>query len=61
MLSNLESQLKQQGASDKIDDVLKEIALVHKGERGKRGFFGKAPSGVWIHVAEELARPCDEV
>lgn len=30
MLSNLESQLKQQGASDKIDDVLKEIALVHK-------------------------------
>ncbi len=30
MLSNLESQLKQQGASDKIDDVLKEITLVHK-------------------------------
>ena len=30
MLSNLESQLKQQGALDKIDDVLKEIALVHK-------------------------------
>ena len=30
MLSNLESQLKQQGASDKIDDVLKELPLVQK-------------------------------
>ena len=30
MLSNLESQLKEQGASDKMDDVLKEIALVQK-------------------------------
>jgi oxaloacetate decarboxylase alpha subunit len=30
MLSNLESQLKEQGASDKIDDVLKEIAVVQK-------------------------------
>ncbi len=30
MLSNLESQLKEQGASDKIDAVLKEIALVQK-------------------------------
>ena len=30
MLSNLENQLKEQGASDKIDDVLKEITLVHK-------------------------------
>jgi oxaloacetate decarboxylase alpha subunit len=30
MLSNLESQLKEQGAQDKIDDVLKEIALVQK-------------------------------
>lgn len=30
MLSNLENQLKQQGASDKIDDVLKEIPLVQK-------------------------------
>ena len=30
MLSNLESQLKEQGASDKIDDVLKEIAIVQK-------------------------------
>ncbi|MCL2185922.1 MAG: sodium-extruding oxaloacetate decarboxylase subunit alpha [Treponema sp.] len=30
MLSNLESQLKDQGASDKIDDVLKEIAVVQK-------------------------------
>ena len=30
MLSNLESQLKQQGAADKIDDVLKEIPLVQK-------------------------------
>jgi oxaloacetate decarboxylase alpha subunit len=28
MLSNLESQLKEQGASDKIDAVLKEIAVV---------------------------------
>ncbi|MBR5867328.1 MAG: pyruvate carboxylase subunit B, partial [Spirochaetaceae bacterium] len=28
MLSNLENQLKEQGASDKIDDVLKEIAVV---------------------------------
>ena len=32
MLSNLENQLKQQGASDKIDDVLKEIPLVQKDE-----------------------------
>ena len=30
MLSNLESQLKQQGASDKIDAVLKELPLVQK-------------------------------
>ncbi|MDR2808852.1 MAG: sodium-extruding oxaloacetate decarboxylase subunit alpha [Spirochaetaceae bacterium] len=30
MLSNLESQLKQQGASNKMDDVLKEIAVVQK-------------------------------
>ncbi|ULQ60192.1 sodium-extruding oxaloacetate decarboxylase subunit alpha [Brucepastera parasyntrophica] len=30
MLSNLESQLKEQGASDKIDDVLKEIPVVQK-------------------------------
>ncbi|MCL2066427.1 MAG: sodium-extruding oxaloacetate decarboxylase subunit alpha [Treponema sp.] len=30
MLSNLESQLKEQGASDKIDEVLKEIAVVQK-------------------------------
>lgn len=30
MLSNLENQLKEQGASDKIDDVLKEIAVVQK-------------------------------
>ncbi|QTQ11559.1 sodium-extruding oxaloacetate decarboxylase subunit alpha [Treponema parvum] len=30
MLSNLESQLKQQGAADKIDEVLKEIPLVQK-------------------------------
>jgi oxaloacetate decarboxylase alpha subunit len=30
MLSNLENQLKEQGASDKIDDVLKEIAIVQK-------------------------------
>ena len=30
MLSNLESQLKEQGASDKMDDVLKEIAVVQK-------------------------------
>ncbi|MDR1362553.1 MAG: sodium-extruding oxaloacetate decarboxylase subunit alpha [Spirochaetaceae bacterium] len=30
MLSNLEGQLKEQGAQDKIDDVLKEIALVQK-------------------------------
>ena len=28
MLSNLENQLKEQGASDKIDDVLKEIQVV---------------------------------
>jgi oxaloacetate decarboxylase alpha subunit len=30
MLSNLEGQLKEQGASDKIDAVLKEIAVVQK-------------------------------
>ncbi len=30
MLSNLESQLKQQGASDKMDDVLKELPQVQK-------------------------------
>lgn len=30
MLSNLESQLKEQGAADKIDDVLKEIQIVQK-------------------------------
>ncbi|MDR2313970.1 MAG: sodium-extruding oxaloacetate decarboxylase subunit alpha [Spirochaetaceae bacterium] len=30
MLSNMESQLKEQGASDKIDEVLKEIAVVQK-------------------------------
>lgn len=30
MLSNLESQLKDQGASDKIDEVLKEIPIVQK-------------------------------
>ncbi|GMO24610.1 MAG: sodium-extruding oxaloacetate decarboxylase subunit alpha [Termitinemataceae bacterium] len=30
MLSNLEDQLKQQGAADKMDAVLKEIAVVHK-------------------------------
>lgn len=30
MLSNLESQLKQQGKADKMDDVLKELSLVHK-------------------------------
>ncbi|MCL2276984.1 MAG: sodium-extruding oxaloacetate decarboxylase subunit alpha [Treponema sp.] len=30
MLSNLESQLKEQGASDKMDEVLKEIAVVQK-------------------------------
>jgi oxaloacetate decarboxylase alpha subunit len=30
MLSNLESQLKEQGAADKIDAVLKEIAVVQK-------------------------------
>ncbi|MDR1058136.1 MAG: sodium-extruding oxaloacetate decarboxylase subunit alpha [Treponema sp.] len=30
MLSNLESQLKEQGAADKIDQVLKEIAVVQK-------------------------------
>jgi oxaloacetate decarboxylase alpha subunit len=30
MLSNLESQLKEQGASGKIDEVLKEIAVVQK-------------------------------
>ncbi|MDR3019502.1 MAG: sodium-extruding oxaloacetate decarboxylase subunit alpha [Treponema sp.] len=30
MLSNLESQLKEQNASNKMDDVLKEIAIVQK-------------------------------
>jgi len=30
MLSNMESQLKDQGASDKMDEVLKEIAVVQK-------------------------------
>jgi oxaloacetate decarboxylase alpha subunit len=30
MLSNLESQLKEQGASDRIDEVLKEIPIVQK-------------------------------
>lgn len=30
MLSNLESQLKQQGASNKMDDVLAELPRVHK-------------------------------
>lgn len=30
MLSNLESQLKEQNASDKMDDVLKEISVVQK-------------------------------
>jgi oxaloacetate decarboxylase alpha subunit len=30
MLSNLESQLKEQGAQDEIDEVLKEIAVVQK-------------------------------
>ncbi len=30
MLSNLENQLKEQNASDKIDDVLKEIQVVQK-------------------------------
>lgn len=30
MLSNLESQLKQQGAGDKMDDVLAELPRVHK-------------------------------
>ncbi|MCL2880961.1 MAG: pyruvate carboxylase subunit B, partial [Treponema sp.] len=30
MMSNLESQLKEQGASDRMDDVLKEIAVVQK-------------------------------
>ena len=30
MLSNLENQLKEQGASDKIDEVLKEIPIVQK-------------------------------
>jgi oxaloacetate decarboxylase alpha subunit len=30
MLSNMENQLKEQGASDKIDEVLKEIAVVQK-------------------------------
>ncbi|MFI3257513.1 MAG: sodium-extruding oxaloacetate decarboxylase subunit alpha, partial [Spirochaetales bacterium] len=30
MLSNLENQLKEQGASDKIDEVLKEIQIVQK-------------------------------
>jgi oxaloacetate decarboxylase alpha subunit len=30
MLSNMESQLKEQGASDRIDDVLKEISTVQK-------------------------------
>lgn len=30
MLSNLENQLKEQNASDKLDEVLKEIQIVHK-------------------------------
>ncbi len=30
MLSNLESQLKEQGAADKIDEVLREIPIVQK-------------------------------
>lgn len=30
MLSNLESQLKEQGAGDKLDEVLKEIPIVQK-------------------------------
>lgn len=30
MLSNMESQLKEQGAADKMDDVLKEIPIVQK-------------------------------
>jgi len=30
MLTNMESQLKQQGAADKMDEVLKEIAIVRK-------------------------------
>ena len=30
MLSNMESQLKEQGAADKMDEVLKEIAVVQK-------------------------------
>ena len=30
MLSNLESQLKEQGAGNRLDDVLKEIAVVQK-------------------------------
>ena len=30
MLSNLESQLKQQGAADKMDDALKELPVVQK-------------------------------
>ncbi|MCQ2982177.1 MAG: sodium-extruding oxaloacetate decarboxylase subunit alpha [Treponemataceae bacterium] len=30
MLTNLENQLKEQNASDKFDEVLKEIPLVHK-------------------------------
>lgn len=30
MLSNLENQLREQGAADKIDDVLKEIQIVQK-------------------------------
>jgi oxaloacetate decarboxylase alpha subunit len=30
MLSNLESQLKEQGASDKMDEVLKEVPVVQK-------------------------------
>jgi oxaloacetate decarboxylase alpha subunit len=30
MLSNMESQLKEQGAADRIDDVLKEIPVVQK-------------------------------
>ncbi len=30
MLSNLESQLKEQGAADRIDEVLREIAVVQK-------------------------------
>jgi oxaloacetate decarboxylase alpha subunit len=30
MLTNMESQLKQQGAADKMDEVLKEISVVRK-------------------------------